>query len=317
MAEVKTLNVVTLDKLSKYHVKAKELFAAKATTLAGYGIADAYTKTEVDDLLTAKGNDITALQTRVGMDDTSGLSLRIKTNEDGIAANKAAIEVLNGEANVEGSVKKQVADAVAGVVANAPEDLDTLKEIADYIASDKTNAAEINNKISAIETKLATVEEGAEVNQNAYSNVKVGEVTLAAAAKTDTIEFVAGDNVTLAAADGKVTITAKDTVEASGIGMTGYVKGASEAVAITDTVLSAIGKLEGQIDKVAADSTAGFVSDVTVTGVTVAVTKNGSTVETTLPNATTTAAGVMSADDKAKLDGIIECTDEEINALFA
>lgn len=317
MAELQTLKVVTLDKLSKYHVKAKELFAAKATTLAGYGIADAYTKTEVDDLLTAKGNDITALQTRVGMDDTSGLSLRIKTNEDGIAANKAAIDVLNGASTVEGSVAKQVADAIAGVVANAPEDFDTLKEIADYIASDKTNAAEINNKISAIQTKLDTVEEGAEVNQNAYANVKVGEVTLAAAAKTDTIEFVAGTNVTLAAADGKVTINAKDTVEASGIGMAGYAKGASEAVATTDTVLSAIGKLEGQIDKVKADSTAGYVSEVTLSGVTLSVTKNGSTVETAIPEATTTAAGVMSAADKAKLDGIIECSEDEINALFA
>ena len=317
MAEVQTLKIVTLDKLSKYHVKAKELFAAKATTLAGYGIADAYTKTEVDDLLTAKGNDITALQTRVGMDDTSGLSLRIKTNEDNIAANKAAIDVLNGEATVEGSVKKQVADAIAGVVANAPADFDTLKEVADWIANDTTGAAVMQTDIAALKTKVATVEEGAEVNQNAYSNVKVGEVTLSAAAKTDTIEFVAGDNVTLAAADGKVTITAKDTVEASGIGMTGYVKGADAAVATSDTVLSAIGKLEGQIDKVKADATAGFVSDVALSGITLSVTKNGSVVNTTIPNATTDAAGVMSAEDKAKLDGIVECTEDEINALFA
>lgn len=317
MAEVQTLKIVTLDKLSKYHVKAKELFAAKATTLAGYGIADAYTKTEVDDLLTAKGNDITALQNRVGMDDTSGLSLRIKTNETNIAANKAAIDVLNGESNVEGSVKKQVADAIAGVVANAPADFDTLKEVADWIANDTTGAAAMQTDIAALKTKVATVEEGAEVNQNAYSNVKVGEVTLSAAAKTDTIEFVAGDNVTLAAADGKVTITAKDTVEASGIGMAGYVKGADAAVAVGDTVLSAIGKLEGQIDKVKADATAGFVSDVTLSGVTLSVTKAGSTATTTIPDATTTAPGVMSAADKAKLDGIIECTEDEINALFA
>lgn len=53
---------------------------------------------------------------------------------------------------------------------------------------------------------------GGEVNQNAYSNIKVGSTTLAANAKTDTIELAAGANITLtpAAASGsnpkKVTI---------------------------------------------------------------------------------------------------------------
>lgn len=44
------------------------------------------------------------------------------------------------------------AGEVAKVIANAPEDYDTLKEIADYIASDKTGAAQINNAISALQT---------------------------------------------------------------------------------------------------------------------------------------------------------------------
>lgn len=51
-----------------------------------------------------------------------------------ITANKKAIDVLNGDATTEGSVKKQVADAVAGIVNNADESFDTLKEIADWIA---------------------------------------------------------------------------------------------------------------------------------------------------------------------------------------
>ena len=64
-----------------------------------------------------------------------------------IKANADAIEVLNGTG--EGSVSKQVSDAIAGVVAEAPEAFDTLKEIADYIAGDKTNAAELLNKVNA------------------------------------------------------------------------------------------------------------------------------------------------------------------------
>ena len=64
-----------------------------------------------------------------------------------IKANADAIEVLNGTG--EGSVSKQVVDAIAEVVAEAPEAFDTLKEIADYIAGDKTNAAELLNKVNA------------------------------------------------------------------------------------------------------------------------------------------------------------------------
>lgn len=48
-----------------------------------------------------------------------------------------------------GSIEAMIAAAIAAVIANAPEDFDTLKEIADYIASDKTNAASMNNAIAA------------------------------------------------------------------------------------------------------------------------------------------------------------------------
>ena len=48
-----------------------------------------------------------------------------------------------------GSIEAMIAAAIASIIANAPEDLDTLKEIADYIASDKTNAVSMNNAINA------------------------------------------------------------------------------------------------------------------------------------------------------------------------
>ncbi len=67
-----------------------------------------------------------------------------------VAALQSLIDILNSDSNVDGSVKKTVANAIARVVAGAPEDLDTLKEIADYIASDKTGAAEVAAAISAL-----------------------------------------------------------------------------------------------------------------------------------------------------------------------
>lgn len=67
---------------------------------------------------------------------------------------------------------------------------------------------------TAEKTKLSNIAAGAEVNQNAFSNVKVGSTTVVADAKTDTLELVAGDNVTLTpdATNDKITIAATDTV---------------------------------------------------------------------------------------------------------
>lgn len=62
-------------------------------------------------------------------------------------------------------------------------------------------------------TKLNGIAAGAEVNQNAFSNVKVGTTTVAADTKTDTLELVAGSNVTITpdATNDKVTIAATNT----------------------------------------------------------------------------------------------------------
>lgn len=98
----------------------------------------------------------------IALEETvSGLSDRVSALDTATTGRVSVLEskmdVLNGEA--EGSVKKQVADAIAGVVASAPEDFDTLKEIADYIASDKTGAAELSNRVAANETAIAGLEE--------------------------------------------------------------------------------------------------------------------------------------------------------------
>ena len=71
-----------------------------------------------------------------------------------VKTNTEAIATLNGTG--EGSVDKKVADAIAEVVANAPENLDTLKEIADYIASDPQGVAELSNKVTTLEGKAHT-----------------------------------------------------------------------------------------------------------------------------------------------------------------
>ena len=61
--------------------------------------------------------------------------------------------------------------------------------------------------------KLDGIASGAEVNQNAFSNIKIGNTTIAADGKTDTVELAAGNNITLTpdATNDKITIAATDT----------------------------------------------------------------------------------------------------------
>lgn len=50
---------------------------------------------------------------------------------------------------------------------------------------------------AAERTKLSEISAGAEVNQMAFSNVRVGTTTIAAGSKTDTVEIAAGEGITL------------------------------------------------------------------------------------------------------------------------
>ena len=73
-------------------------------------------------------------------------------------------------------------------------------------------------KIAYDHSQTSHAPANAEVNQNAFSNVKVGSTTVSADSKTDTLELVAGTNVTLTpdATNDKITITTNDTKNTAG-----------------------------------------------------------------------------------------------------
>lgn len=97
-----------------------------------------------DSLLKAKiATDIAASK----YDDTD-LKSRMSLNE-------SAITTLNGEG--EGSVKKQVNDAVAKIISDAPEAYDTLKEISDWISSHASDASAMNSQINTNKSELTTL----------------------------------------------------------------------------------------------------------------------------------------------------------------
>jgi Phage tail fibre repeat len=142
---------------------------------------------------------------------------------------------------------------------------------------------------AADKSKLDGIQPGAEPNQNAFSNVKVGSTTLAADSKTDTLELVAGTNITLTpdAASDKITIAATVPVTS--------VNGKTGNVSLTASDVGAETPAGAQAKASAAEANAKAASaPISHVGA-------GGSVHAT---ATQTTAGFMSAADKAKLDGI-------------
>ena len=78
-----------------------------------------------------------------------------KADKTTTEALQQAIDILNGTGD--GSVKQTVADAVATIVAQAPEDFDTLKEIADWIANDETGTLDLIGRVEKAETDIETL----------------------------------------------------------------------------------------------------------------------------------------------------------------
>lgn len=111
--------------------------------------------------------DVDALETKVGtvsdgktvvqmIADAQAAATYDDTALKGRVTNtETAINTLNG--NGDGSVKKQVADAVAGIVADAPEAYDTLKEISDWISTHASDASAMNSQINTNKNAIATL----------------------------------------------------------------------------------------------------------------------------------------------------------------
>ena len=139
------------------------------------------------DIVTMKGQ-IAALE--AGTYDDSVVRGLISDNADAIADNVAAIAdnvaaiaLLNGEADVAGSVKHTAteiaATKVAEIVANADADFDTLKEIADWILNDTTGAADMANDIASLQ-QLVGNEAVATQIANAIATADLDKYALAA-----------------------------------------------------------------------------------------------------------------------------------------
>ena len=116
-----------------------------------------------------------------------------------VQSNTSAIATLNGTGA--GSVQKQVADAVAQIVADAPEAYDTLKEISDWISSHSGDASEMNSAIQQNTADIGELEtavagkvdkvEGKQLSTNDYTTTEKNKLSgIEAGAQVNVIETV-------------------------------------------------------------------------------------------------------------------------------
>lgn len=262
-----------------------------------------------------------------------------KTKLDGIAtgANKTVVDSALNSTSTNPVQNKVINAAIESVntklnnlIQDAPEAYDTLKEIGDYISTHKDEYSALlaitNNKVDKVsgkglstndyttteKNKLAGIASGAEVNQNAFAVIVVGDDSITAGQKSDSIEFVAGSNVTITpdTEEGTITISATNTTYSAATQSKAGLMSAADKTKLDGIATGAnnythpayTARTSG-LYKITVDAT-GHVSAVT------AVTKGDITAlgipstNTTYSVATTDDDGLMSSEDKTKLDGI-------------
>ena len=172
------------------------------------------------------------------------------TEQDGrLSAVEGDLATLKGSG--EGSVSKAVSDAIAGVVASAPEDFDTLKEIADYIASDTTGAAGISSALSDHGSRLDVLE-GDASTAGSVAKAVADAVDAEADARADAddalearLDILEGN----ASTEGSVAKSVADAVAAEAAARGTAVSDEASARAGADSALSArLDVLEGDED---------------------------------------------------------------------
>lgn len=185
-------------------------FTGKPTGNQTPGFGDTFTLQQIKQSTTGQ---VSGTDRTVKIPDTEAttsahglMSSADKTKLNGIAS--------GAEVNVQSNWNQSdtTADDYIKNKPSIPTKTSDLTNDSDFV-SDANYVHTDNNFTNAEQTKLSGIATGAEVNQNAFSNIKIGSTTVAADSKTDTVELIAGSNITLTpnATNDSVTIAATDT----------------------------------------------------------------------------------------------------------
>lgn len=231
-----TYKSVTVD--AQGHVTA----GTNPTTLAGYGITDAdskgaadtalttaksYTDSKISNLINSApttldtlGELATAMEENKSVVDVLNDAIGTKANSSDLTSHtsntsnphnvtKSQIGLGSVEnkssATIRGEITSSNVTTALGYTPYTPAEVD--EKLDNKVDAVSGKGLSTNDYTTTEKTKLSGIATGAEVNQNAFSNVVVGSTTIAADAKTDSLTL-AGSNVTLTpdATNDKVTI---------------------------------------------------------------------------------------------------------------
>lgn len=145
-----------------------------------------------------------------------------KVSGKGLSTNDYTTTEKNKLAGIATGANKTVVDSAMSSSSTNPVQNKVVNAAISAVSSlvgDTAVSSQINTAVGALETKINAKADSdhihsAYVNQNAFSNVKVGSTTIAADSTTDTLTLVAGSNIAITpdATNDKITIAATDTV---------------------------------------------------------------------------------------------------------
>ena len=92
-------------------------------------------------------------------------------------------------------MKTYVEETIAAIVANAPEDFDTLKEVADWISNDTLGTADLLQRMTTVEEKIVTLDTQADWNQTDETAMDFIKNKPIEVTSEDVLEYMISENI--------------------------------------------------------------------------------------------------------------------------
>ena len=109
----------------------------------------------------------------------SELSSKIEANDAKIKENADKMATKEDLDTTTAQIREQISTEISGIIADAPESFDTLKEISDWISTHEGSASEMNSSIAAntkaieeINSKLSNIEIGSSIFKSLFDIVR-------------------------------------------------------------------------------------------------------------------------------------------------
>lgn len=186
-------------------------YEPSTTTVEGVSETVSSLQTTVDSLVQNVNETIPGqIETAVSGEETraKGVESGLRTDVD---TNTAAITKLNGDASTDGSVKNQIATAIAGIMNNPDETMNSIQELVDWVNSHNTEATTMSTNIKKNTDDITTINTllGTALPEGTTATTVIGYIAEAVKAEADRAKGEEGKNAT-AIANLKTAVEAID-----------------------------------------------------------------------------------------------------------